>query len=571
MPPHRRVGSAPRSRPPRRRRASRAAGRRRGRSVVGTGRAARSLSGRMRSSWRISSPGASTAAAPGSARPWAPISAGSSVTSQCSRAHMTCICSAQSSSTGSSSHAPPSTPVRHCAGVDGRSHDTAPRSSMPVDRRRCPGTAGRGRAGPGTRPRQSSGRARGRRAAARRPAVACDAPDGAAGRSAVVRAAALGQRDRHLERRQATCAAGGDAHRRAVRLVDRDAVEQADVPQPGDLERRAAPQRRPPPSAPSRRRTEAPDGRRRGGRRGSDRRRARSAGRASRPPSERALDVASRRPAAAPAASAGGRRRSPPRPRPCARGAAPRPAAGSRSSIGISATPRLANWRCTSGETMPVAAPRTPVDRDDARRPAAVELLGELVEDLAGGGVVGLAAVAEAARDRAEEDEEAQIVSGAAAAASVRAAPAFVASTRSNELEFLVAHELVLDHAGAVDDAVDAAVRARRRRRSARRRRPASRDVAGQVLDAGARRAQPREVLAHLALARSSRGSPPRRRRVSSAGRLAGARSMRAARSARGSVSACELLVLLVGRPACGRRARASAGSARPARRPPRR
>ena len=62
----------------------------------------------------------------------------------------------------------------------------------------------------------------------------------------------------------------------------------------------------------------------------------------------------------------------------------------------------------------PRARPCRPSARGPSRsRPRgagqrAVELLGELVEHLAGGGVVGLAAVAEAARDGAEEDEEAQ-------------------------------------------------------------------------------------------------------------------------------------------------------------------
>ncbi len=56
----------------------------------------------------------------------------------------------------------------------------------------------------------------------------------------------------------------------------------------------------------------------------------------------------------------------------------------------------------------PGRQPRPPVDRHDAGGPAPVEILRELVQDLAGGRVVGLAAIAEAPGDRAEEDEEAE-------------------------------------------------------------------------------------------------------------------------------------------------------------------
>ena len=60
------------------------------------------------------------------------------------------------------------------------------------------------------------------------------------------------------------------------------------------------------------------------------------------------------------------------------------------------------------GRDHPGGPPRPPVDRDHPCRPAAVELVREPAEHLAGGGVVGLTAVPEASRDRAEQDQEAQ-------------------------------------------------------------------------------------------------------------------------------------------------------------------
>jgi hypothetical protein len=50
--------------------------------------------------------------------------------------------------------------------------------------------------------------------------------------------------------------------------------------------------------------------------------------------------------------------------------------------------------------------PRAPIDREHAAGPPRVEPQGELIEDLIGGRVVGLAAVSIARRNRREEDQE---------------------------------------------------------------------------------------------------------------------------------------------------------------------
>src|SRR5579863_10258122 len=56
----------------------------------------------------------------------------------------------------------------------------------------------------------------------------------------------------------------------------------------------------------------------------------------------------------------------------------------------------------------PERRPRAPVDREDARGPALTQPDRQLVQDLVHRPVIGLAAVADAAGDRAEEGEEAQ-------------------------------------------------------------------------------------------------------------------------------------------------------------------
>ena len=85
-------------------------------------------------------------------------------------------------------------------------------------------------------------------------------------------------------------------------------------------------------------------------------------------------------------------------------------ARGSRqpSSTGSARRRARSNCRCTAGDTIPVVCHGPQLidtTRAGQRRSSS---LGELVEHLARGRVVGLAAVAEAAGDRAEEDEEAQ-------------------------------------------------------------------------------------------------------------------------------------------------------------------
>jgi hypothetical protein len=81
----------------------------------------------------------------------------------------------------------------------------------------------------------------------------------------------------------------------------------------------------------------------------------------------------------------------------------------------------------------------------------------QLVEHLVGGRVVGLAAIAEGARGRPEEGEEAQAL-GAQDAREHEGALGLRVEHAVERLGRLVEGELVLDHAGAVDHAVEPAM-----------------------------------------------------------------------------------------------------------------
>ncbi len=103
------------------------------------------------------------------------------------------------------------------------------------------------------------------------------------------------------------------------------------------------------------------------------------------------------------------------------------------------------------------ACPRAPVDRHDSSRPAAVQLVGELAEDLARRRVVRLAAIAEPAGHGAEQDEEAQAV-GAQMLSEGHGCTCLGRHHPLERVGLLVADELVLDHPGTVHHTVDAAV-----------------------------------------------------------------------------------------------------------------
>src|SRR5579875_1184426 len=131
-------------------------------------------------------------------------------------------------------------------------------------------------------------------------------------------------------------------------------------------------------------------------------------------------------------------------------------------------------------------------------RPGAVELNGQLVQHLAGGGVVALPTVAESPGDRAEEDQELQRTGPQLPAEGQRA----IDLSANHPLErgkLLVTDQLVFDNSSAVNNSVDASVsvvdtvnqRAKGRHIA---------HVTGQVLDLCTRLTQARQVVSHLAL-----------------------------------------------------------------------
>ena len=407
----------------RRRSASRAAGRRRRRTSGRSGRAAHRLSGRTRSSWRtdLAGAGAPTRRSRRSRR-------AAASRPSCRRAQITCICSAQSTSTGSSSHAALGAPEAAAPGRTAAAPRVAPRSSIPSiasirwnsgpwKRQVAVGVLDRHRE---RRRGRSAAAGRGPSAAARRPTRG-RRPSGSAGGSPS--AAAIVRRERRRRRR---LAAGRHADR-VPAVVDGHALvstrmsrSAGDARAPGCAATAAS-------AISSIAHREREDGacRRCGGRpryavaleveacarsaiAAVARRERRRAGEQRQLRALRPSGAKRRHPRAR------WRRRSRPRPRPCARCAAPRSSILQPSSIGISD-------HAAARRTLPAPRgdharrqPRAPVDRDHAGGPAAVELVRELVEDLAGRRVVGLAAVAEAARHRAEEDEEARASRGAA-------------------------------------------------------------------------------------------------------------------------------------------------------------
>ena len=105
------------------------------------------------------------------------------------------------------------------------------------------------------------------------------------------------------------------------------------------------------------------------------------------------------------------------------------------------------------------ARPRAPDQRHDPARPATVEPEGQLVEDLVGRCVIRLAHVAEPAGDRGEERRELERI-GRDQPDQVERAVELGLEHAVERFERLLADELVLDQAGAVDQADGFAVAA---------------------------------------------------------------------------------------------------------------
>src|SRR5262249_12443769 len=141
--------------------------------------------------------------------------------------------------------------------------------------------------------------------------------------------------------------------------------------------------------------------------------------------------------------------------------------------------------------------PRAPVDGHDPAGPAAVELVREPAEDLAGSRIVGLPAISEASGDRAEEDEEAQAVR----------AQMFRQRQRRTGLgghhppqgvQLLLCDQPVLEYRGAVQHAVYPTV-ALVDRVDQGAELDGVGDIAGVVLDLRSGRPQALEILTRLA------------------------------------------------------------------------
>ena len=143
------------------------------------------------------------------------------------------------------------------------------------------------------------------------------------------------------------------------------------------------------------------------------------------------------------------------------------------------------------------AGPGAPVDREHAGRPGRVELAREPGERLAGRGVVGLAAVAEAAGHGAEQAQEAQALGPQPLGQRPRRT-GLRGDDAAQRVERLVGDQPILDHARAVDHAVEPAV-AGVDALDQRAERVGVGDVAGQVLGARPSPLHPGEVLARLA------------------------------------------------------------------------
>src|SRR5262249_46209597 len=151
-------------------------------------------------------------------------------------------------------------------------------------------------------------------------------------------------------------------------------------------------------------------------------------------------------------------------------------------------------------------SPWPPVDGHDPAGPAAVELVREPTEDLAGSGIVGLPAVSEASGDRAEEDQEAQALRAKPVGQHHgRAGLGGHHPTQGGQL--LVRDQPVLANARAVQHAVDPAV-ALVHRVDEGAELGMVRDVAHEVLDVYTRCTQALDVLARLASAQDALAVP---------------------------------------------------------------